>query len=566
MIRLEDMDTKEELIKDFFTWLFDDMRIKNKSVSLHKEIDISLAPYYTDPNIYFPKQIADFFETKAMKRLGRISQLALANDIYPNIYHNRLEHSKGVYYRKLEEFLYNYQNLEWRKKIEKNNQKIYLLADLIKMAGHDIGHLPLSHLMEVEIFSYRGAHEDIGKRIMLEDQEIQTLLQKISPELPNVLRSLYENHIMNFREHDESSFDVDRLDYITRDFLYFGNPSYFPYTRYETIPVEVDSSGKPKEQEDNSIRVCDKSSYYIDVYDETSLKEIEDFLRLRLKGYEKIYSAPLVAAHEMTISTFFHALKTHQSECSNNLQNLVTRFRSQGINNINLDEFLNWDDITLYSEILNIAETHNDKNIRDLATMTIPSMEAFLNLIYSHLQVNSKSNEKYTTTDLDFLRKIKHLIKSNSELSLALRDPSYTDNNIILFNKGIQIPKLKSSTCNSDNIFRSYQLHKKAYNQNEPIYIRDSSGKIFELSKHPQRRYNFNDLSINFECCFGYIPYLRLCGISEEEIESLRKSSTKLTTCHPDNSATYKSQINMQPLKVGNNIEHHFLKINTEER
>ena len=209
---------------------------------------------------------------------------------------------------------------------------------------------------------------------------------------------------------------------------------------------------------------------------------------------------------------------------------------------------------------------HNDKNIRDLATMTIPSMEAFLNLIYSHLQVNSKSNGKYTTTDLDFLRKIKHLIKSNSELSLALRDSSYTDNNIILFNNGIQIPKLKSSTCNSDNIFRSYQLHKKAYNQNEPIYIRDSSGKIFELSKHPQRRYNFNDLSINFECCFGYIPYLRLCGISEEEIESLRKSSTKLTTCHPDSSATYKSQINMQPLKVGNNIEHRFLKINTEER
>ena len=215
MIRLEDMDTKEELIKDFFTWLFDDMRIKDKSVSLHKEVDISLAPYYTDPNIYFPKQIADFFETRAMKRLGRISQLALANDIYPNIYHNRLEHSKGVYY--------------------------------------------------------------------------QTLLQKISPELPDVLRSLYENHIMNFREHDESSYDVDRLDYITRDFLYFGSPSYFPYTRYETIPVEVDSSGKPKEQEDNSIRVCDKSSYYIDVYDETSLEEIEAFLRFRLKGYQKIY-------------------------------------------------------------------------------------------------------------------------------------------------------------------------------------------------------------------------------------------------------------------------------------
>ena len=40
------------------------------------------------------------------------------------------------------------------------------------MAGHDIGHLPLSHLMEKEILSYRGAHEDLGKRIMLEDSGV----------------------------------------------------------------------------------------------------------------------------------------------------------------------------------------------------------------------------------------------------------------------------------------------------------------------------------------------------------------------------------------------------------
>ena len=123
MTNLEDLDTKEKVIEKFFNWLFDDTLIIDKSVELQKELDISLVQSYTDPYIYYPKQIANFFNTQAMQRLSRISQLALANDIYPNIYHNRLEHSKGVYNRKLEEFLYNFNNENWRNMIEKNNKK-----------------------------------------------------------------------------------------------------------------------------------------------------------------------------------------------------------------------------------------------------------------------------------------------------------------------------------------------------------------------------------------------------------------------------------------------------------
>ena len=51
MINLEDIDTKENLIQDFYRWLFDDNNVVDKSVILEKEVDISLAPYYTDPYI-----------------------------------------------------------------------------------------------------------------------------------------------------------------------------------------------------------------------------------------------------------------------------------------------------------------------------------------------------------------------------------------------------------------------------------------------------------------------------------------------------------------------------------
>ena len=72
-----------------------------------------------------------------------------------------------------------------------NHQKIYVLADLIKMLGHDIGHPILSHAMEDAIFSKHGAHEIIGKRIMTELPVIQDILQSINPRLPNALKEVY---------------------------------------------------------------------------------------------------------------------------------------------------------------------------------------------------------------------------------------------------------------------------------------------------------------------------------------------------------------------------------------
>ena len=334
MINLEDINTKENLIQDFYRWLFDNNNVVDKSVILEKEVDFSLAPYYTDPYIYYPKQIANFFNTKAMQRLGRVSQLALANDIYPNIYHSRLEHSKGVYNRKLEEFLYHFQDSNWRKYIDENHLKLYLLADLIKMAGHDIGHLPLSHLMETEILSYRGAHEDLGKRIMLEDSEIQNVLLKISPKLPDTLNDLYNKHIMNFKEHDESSFDVDRCDYVSRDYLYFGLPIHLPYSHYESISVELDSNGKPLENNDGSVKTSGYSKHKIDVYDEKQLFVIEKLLEKRLEGYRLIYSDPLVFAHEKTINAFFNAFKSKSKYFDSDLKTLISDFKDKGIDKI----------------------------------------------------------------------------------------------------------------------------------------------------------------------------------------------------------------------------------------
>lgn len=570
MINSEDIDTKENLIQDFYRWLLDDKDIIDKSVDLEKEIDISLAPYYIDPYIYYPKQIANFFNTKAMQRLGRVSQLALANDIYPNIYHNRLEHSKGVYNRKLEEFLYHFQDPNWRKYIEENHLKLYLLADLIKMAGHDIGHLPLSHLMEIEIFSYRGAHEDLGKRIMLEDPEIQNVLLKISPKLPSILNDLYNKHIMNFKEHDESSFDVDRCDYVSRDYLYFGLPIHLPYSHYKSISVELDSNGNPIENNDGSIKTSYNSKRKIDVYDEKQLPIIERLLEKRLEGYRLIYSDPLVFAHEKTINAFFNAFKSKSKYFDSDLKTLIRDFKDKGIDKIDLDKLLEWDDIKLYSEIINIAETHPDSNVRDLATMTIPNMESFLNMIYSHLDLKNNQKQSLRTQDLKLLKKIKSLIVSDSNLGKNLKKPNYTDENTIFFDEQTskilqhRLRQIIPNSTTNTSIVNTYLISKKAYSSDDPIYIRDTNGKIYELSKHPKRKCDWNNISINLHSSFAYIPYLRSCGISEDIISKLQNISTGISA-YSIPKETYFPQVNMQPLQVGNSLESYFSKIDTSD-
>lgn len=556
-MNLENIETKEPLIKKFFSWLFDDEKIINKDVTLEKEIDFSLAPYYMDANIYYPKQIANFFNTTAMQRLGRISQLDLAIDEFPNLYHNRLQHSKGVYYRKLEELLHNFENPSWRKYIEDNNMKLYILAELIKVAGHDIGHLPLSHAFEQIIFSCRGPHETLGKRILLEDLEIQSLLTSISTDLPHVLEELYEKPILNFNTHDESNYDVDRFDYIVRDNLYAGIPVYLPYLHYETIPITIDNLGIPKTNIDGSISPCADSSSTIDVYDYSSLHHIEHFLEIREAGYKNIYFSSNTHVREHSIDALLKAFISSDSQSGKELRDFVTFLQSCDINTIDLNQFLEWDDLKFYSQILDIAEKHENIDIRLLAAMTIPSLKAFLTMIYSHLNMYNKG-QIYSKEDKEFIKKIKTIIQGKNSLSENLKNKNFAMDNTLIFPHDKPLP-IDYKKYLDNGLINSSNFKIRAYNPQEPIYIKGANGKIYELSHHPDRKCDWDIRTDSVQTIYSYIPFLRLNGVPEEEIQEI------LTFCKTNNtfknSNNTNSSINMQPLEVGHNIEDCFLEL-----
>ena len=556
-MNLETLETKEPLVKEFFMWLFDDERIIDKNIYLESEIDLSLVPYYKDAHIYYPKQISNLFSATAMKRLARISQLDLVIDEFPNTYHNRLEHSKGVYYRKLEEMLHNFQNPLWKKEIESNNMKLYLLAELIKMLGHDIGHFPLSHAFEQAIYSHHGPHEIFGKRIMTEDSEIQSLLISISPALPSALKDLYEKRILNFQEHDESNYDVDRFDYLYRDNLYAGTPIFIPYSHYESVPISIDDSGLPKKSFDGSIETCNSSDFKIDVYDYSSLQTIEHFLEIRENSYKKIYFSPKAHVRENSINTLFKVFIESSSQSGKDLRQFINTLMSCTINDIDLSLFLEWDDIKFYSEILDIAENHEDSNIRSLATMTFPNMNAFLTMLHYQLSLNNKGQE-YSEQDKKFLKKIKSLIMEQTSLSQSLKSPSFAMDNTLIYPQNETLPDSYNRFIN-DGLILSSKVKIKAYNPKEPIYIKGANGKIYDLSHHPDRKCDWDTRISYMHNVYAYVPFLKLHGVSDEQIQDMRNFCNSVLS--PIDSRPKCCSIYMKPSKVSKYIENDFLDL-----
>ena len=171
--------------------------------------------------------------------------------------------------------------------IEKEGRKLELLAELIKSLGHDIGHLPLSHVVEANIMGKRGIHEKIGKKILLKNEELTNIYQKISKNFLSIMEKVCDEEYdeLNLKQVDESNYDVDRLDYLQRDNLYLGSFIDLQLEPYEEIKAKVDENGEIQLSEDDSIVKANPNENFksINVYGRNSLAKIEEILSAREK-------------------------------------------------------------------------------------------------------------------------------------------------------------------------------------------------------------------------------------------------------------------------------------------
>lgn len=557
MINLKEIDSKKEITKEFFQWLFD-----KEEVELTSEIDFSLCPYYNDPYIYYPKEIKNFFETKAMKRLGKIGQLGLTLSKNENSYHTRLEHSKGTYNRKLEELFMLYQNDIYRKHIEDNNMKLYLIAELIKEAGHDIGHLPLSHIMEIQLIQKRNFHEDIGKRILNENEEIQNILKNIDSKLPEILKESLNFDILNSKAHDESNFDVDRLDYLNRDALYLGKKIHLSNEPYKILYAETDLNGNIKKNPDGSIVISNNSNSprkRIDVYECESLSKIELFLKERVKAYKNIYYSEETQVRDSSVGLFVNSILEKKTEGFNEFKDFIEHLKNSSYKEINLDEYLSWNDFKFYKNCIEVAQDSDNKNFTDFASIIIPPLDNLMTFTHQSLQLNNNSIKTLTDDEIEFILKIKELINTNSELSQNLKNKNFFYSNAYFYNP--------SQT--SDDLLKKYGsiIHTSSatvtgYNSSEPIYIKDSDGKIYSLDEHPKRSVNWKKSNETVNVTFILLPELREKGLDDYTIKNILNNLEKGNKKEGSyTEPTEYNQLNLSPLQTGHSMRKIFEEI-----
>lgn len=522
----------EKEYNEFFCWLFDKDNIK-----LEKEIDISKCLEYEEPYIYYTPEIRDFFESKAMKRLDRIGQLANISLDNPNSSHTRLEHCKGAYQKILDFYMLQYKKSEWREKNCDETSRLKVLANMMDMASHDIGHNFLSHALEKLIGSKKGAHEVLGNRILHENSEVVQNLYNIHPRLSENL-DIVKQEDYNLHTLKEGNIDFDRADFLTRDSIFLGVENGF-----------YDDKGDKKsitQLLDKVYNGCDIYSIKLNgkdievpVFSYDVVPEIEEVLQRRAENYKEIYTSKRNKPRDIFLEEICKAIML-EDDTNSDLKIFLENISEAEIEDIDLDEFIKWDDIRFYNCIFDIIDNTKNENLKKFLMVGLPEHEALVSIVYDKLFPNITpmidengneidiENEFESIEDRKFYLKIKDLVKDTSNYA------QYTKNSCVtteLMNTSFKtkeelegfLKQLEESGISKDTIkeFETWNRKIKKYNKSEPIFIKGRDGKIYTFDEYPERKMdisNIEDYGI-----VGIESKLLLKGVDISEIQNCKR-------------------------------------------
>lgn len=463
--------------KEFFEWLLD------REVNINEMIDISLLDVYNEPKVYYPDEIKKLLETEAMQRLKRVTQLGSSLLIKDDDFQTRFAHSVGAGNNAQHFFIKLFkENPEWKHAIEKYGKKEEILADIIQMYVHDIGHNVLSHTLENLIKSYSpnkqsgAAHEILGKRIINKDEEIRQVFDEISPTfLDTFNRVTLEDY--DLRSLKEGSIDFDRLDYLIRDKMYVGD--------YE----DRDITEKLIKYYDIVVQEKDGELKQIPVLDVKGKRDIRDFLERRKSSYINNYHSNQSIAFEKIAIYFCEKIASGNYECD--LKDYIVDCQKKGGNRIDLNEYKKWDDTRFYSETIKIAQNHPDEDMRELAIHCLPSLRGLTNFLFEAYDLdNLKSEDELTNSEKEFYNTVKDLVKNDSELHRKLLAKQGDD--IVFLNAQNKddidnlFEELNQAGIDSQKLDSLISWNKTIilYNQKDPINLKNSRDQIRPLEDY----------------------------------------------------------------------------------
>jgi HD superfamily phosphohydrolase len=176
-------------------------------------------PIYGD--VLIPPDVRSLIDTRSFQRLRYIQQLATCHFAFPSATHTRFAHSVGAFH--LAGQLTAHLQRLYPGVISDLDAKLVTYGALL----HDVGHPPLSHMLETpEVFATYASHESWGKRLLLDPEgDLRgAVTREVGEEGLERLVAILEGRVSLPALHEiiSSQLDVDRLDYLIRDQRFTG--------------------------------------------------------------------------------------------------------------------------------------------------------------------------------------------------------------------------------------------------------------------------------------------------------------------------------------------------------
>lgn len=286
---------------------------------------------FTDP-IYGPitihnRDIIRLIDTKAFRRLAYIKQQGHTYFLHENAIHTRKEHSIGVYIlvNKVIEQLSMIGDIS----LSEYERKLVSTVALL----HDIGHGPYSHCFQ----QISGEdHGDWTVRMIQEDAEIRTILNKTSGLLEDVMKALTEDGV--FPIIDEllfNSLGMDQLDFWNRDL-------YYSSLELEGIEIKALIS---------TMRFIDGKL----VIEENGIPYIEQLIQMKKDLYNQGFGHPFVVGKDLILQFIFK--KIEEKNISLHTPELQNFFRKA--ERLEVKDFLPLQDEIISNEIKCFAKSNH---------------------------------------------------------------------------------------------------------------------------------------------------------------------------------------------------------------
>ncbi len=306
------------------------------------------------------------------QRLRRISQMAMAQLVYPGAVHSRLHHSLGAYHlmrSALQELI--------NKGVEITAEEQQ--AAKISILLHDIGHGPFSHALE-HVLAENLHHEELSLLLMKElNKEFDGKLQMALDIFTNQYPKKFLHQLIS------GQLDVDRMDYLTRDSFFTGvNEGVIGYDRIlKMLTVH-----------DGELMIEEKGIY-----------SIEKFLVARRLMYWQVYLHKTVLSAEQMLQKIIKRAKFIGASCQEPLNKII----QQNSSVISLEEFCNIDDFDVMMAIKNWCK-HEDAVLSFLCN----------GIIHRKLLKIKYSNTPFSDSDISTCKK-----RVMSKLTISEEDTNW---------------------------------------------------------------------------------------------------------------------------------------------